>query len=89
MFSSELGVVLVAQRPDELGNGGLGYPAQVRHLVDGKAVQQFHILQHGQRNVIKGGVAAGFVQQDQKSVVQNAHEPALLYSVFRQKILSL
>ena len=72
-----------------LGNGGLGYPAQVRHLVDGKAVQQFHILQHGQRNVIKGGVAAGFVQQDQKSVVQNAHEPALLYSVFRQKILSL
>ena len=72
-----------------LGNGGLGYPAQVRHLVDVKAVQQFHILQHGQRNVIKGGVAAGFVQQDQKSVVQNAHEPALLYSVFRQKILSL
>ena len=82
----EISKILIAQHPDELGNGGLGNIAQTGQFLNGKGRQACHILEHHQRNVIICGVRVTVIQGDQEPVIENPHGVTLLCCTYYSKV---
>ena len=82
----EISKILIAQHPDELGNGGLGNIAQTGQFLNGKGRQACHMLEHHQRNVIICGVRVTVIQGDQEPVIENPHGVTLLCCTYYSKV---